>query len=107
MAQVEIQVAGRSYDLTCRDGGEDQLRALARLVDSKAIDVARSMGGLNESRHLLMTAILLADELSEIRSAGAAAPAAMPDDRAAFAIERLAERMEALADRLEPGGDNP
>lgn len=106
MAQVEIQIAGRPYDLTCRDGGEDQLRALARMVDRKAIDVARSMGGLNESRQLLMTAILLADELNDSRQ-GNGAPPPPGDDSAVRAIERLAERIEALADRLEDGGDNP
>ena len=108
MAEVPIDIAGRRYDLYCRDGEEEQLRAIARLVDGKARDAAQSMGGLNEARQLLYAALLLADELHDARlAAGApngAAPAPKPaedDAGMALAIERLAERMESIADRLE------
>ena len=104
MAQVEVQVGGRSYELTCRDGEEDHLRAIARVVDRKCAEASQAMGGINEVRQLLFAALLLADELNDVRAAAAAArfdaPAPSAPDLAP-AIERLAERMESLADRLE------
>ena len=98
MAHVDIQIGGRQYELACRDGEEEHLRSIARMLDRKAADVSQSMGGLNEARHLLLAALLLADELNDVRH-GAPAPA--PDPALANAVERLAERMESLAERLE------
>jgi cell division protein ZapA len=100
MAQVALSVGGRRYELACRDGEEPHLEALARMVDAKAADAARAVGSANEPRQLLLAALLLADELSELR-AGAPDP-----ERAstAGALVALAERIEALAERLENGG---
>lgn len=108
MAQVDIRIGGRQYELACRDGEEEHLRSIARMLDRKAADVSQSMGGLNEARHLLLAALLLADELNDVRTAAAdsrMAPAA-PDPALANAVERLAERMESLADRVEAGVPN-
>ena len=105
MAEVTLDVAGRSYALACRDGEEEHLRTLGRLVDARARDAAKAMGNMTENRHLLVTALLLADSLGEQQktlSAPAPAPP-VPDDGAAEAIERLAERMEKLAATLESG----
>jgi cell division protein ZapA len=97
MAQVSLLVGGRRYELACRDGEEAQLEALGRMVDAKAVEAARAVGGGNEPRQLLMAALLLADELSEVRH-GAPDPARAATERA---LATLAERVEALADRLE------
>jgi cell division protein ZapA len=99
MAQVEIDVGGRSYELTCRDGEEERLRLLSRLVDARAEDVAKAIGKASEARELLLTALLLADELDEAR--GAAASARLLDGQRATAMERCVERLEALVAGLE------
>lgn len=96
MAQVALSIGGRRYDLACRDGEEDRLRALAALVDRKAQDA----GQANEVRQLLMAALLLADELSELREG---LPVST-DTIVAGTIDRLAERIEILAERLEKTG---
>jgi cell division protein ZapA len=102
MAQVTIEVGGRAYDLSCRDGEEERLRLLGRLVDAKAADVARAIGKASEARELLLTALLLADELDEAR--GHSARGRIEDAQRVSAIERCAEKLEMLADRLENPG---
>lgn len=114
MADVTIEVGGRRYDVTCRDGEEDQLRRLARLVDEKAAQARAAVGNATEVRQLLLAALLLADELDELRKAranGAGTGAAighppplspgLPDPALAGALERLAARVESVADHLE------
>jgi cell division protein ZapA len=96
MAEVTIEVGGRRYDVKCRDGEEEQLRALARLVDEKAGRAKAAVGGMNEARQLLLAALLLADEVDDLRRGHAA-----PDPEMADAIEELAQRVETLADHLE------
>ena len=110
MAQVEIEIASRRYTVACRDGEEAHLRSVAAVVDGKARDAASALGNLSESRHLLFASLLLADELKELRSGAAPAPAAPPvaqDGAVADALEQLALRVESLADRLEGEAEAP
>ena len=103
MANIEVDVANRRYDVACRDGEEAHLRALAAIVDKRARDASAAVGGLTETRQLLYAALLLADDLKEVRAgAGLSDPTPPPPDPAvAEALERLAGRLENLADRLE------
>ncbi|WP_106639444.1 cell division protein ZapA [Allosphingosinicella vermicomposti] len=106
MASVEIQIASRKYHIACRDGQEEHFRMVGALVDQKAQEAAAALGTLPEARQLLFAALLLADEIKELR-AGKMPPAppppgrVEPDPAIANALEQLAERMESLAARLE------
>ncbi|WP_340314370.1 cell division protein ZapA [Rhizorhabdus argentea] len=110
MADVEVTVSGRRYKLSCRDGEEDHLRALVRMVDLKAEEITGALGEMTETRTLLLSALLIADELNDLRGAAAVArnepPADVePDPAYAVAIERIAERVERLASQLERPGE--
>ena len=65
-----------------------------------------ALGSLTETRQLLFAALLMADDIKEMRAgAGIPEPPPPPPDPAvAQALERLAARMEALADSLENEG---
>jgi cell division protein ZapA len=109
MADVDVQVTGRRYRLSCRDGEEDHLRALVRMVDSKATELTNALGDMTEARTLLLSALVLADELNDLRGAAAArtgveASPAETDPAYAVAIERIAERVERLAEQIERTG---
>lgn len=94
MADVTLFVGGHSYTVSCRDGEEERLRALARLVDAKVIDAKSSVGDrLGETRELLFAALLLADEVDEARNNAG-------DGGLTERAETLAKRAEALASRL-------
>lgn len=104
MAQVRIEVGGRSYPVACRDGEEARLLMLGRLIETRAADAVRATGAGDEARGLLMAALLLADELDEARSVVAELHAQEVDRVAALA--RCAERIDALAAKLENGGQS-
>jgi cell division protein ZapA len=101
MAEVTIEVGGRRYDVTCRDGEEPQLRRLAMLVDQKAEQARAAVGNVNEPRLLLLAALLLADELNDLRQGNRAPLPPETDSALANAVEELAVRVETLADHLE------
>ncbi|WP_114950815.1 cell division protein ZapA [Sphingosinicella terrae] len=107
MAHVDLDIAGRRYSVACRDGEEAHLRGLAALVDRKAQEATEALGSLTEARQLLFAALLIADELKEVRAgAGLPDPTPPPPDPAvAEALERLAGRLENLAVTLEPGAE--
>ena len=93
---IDLNIAGRSYQVACREGEEDNLRAAARLVDGKSREALAGLGTLSEARQFLFASLLLADQLIDKSPDAAAAVAApSPPDPA------LVERAEALANRLE------
>lgn len=107
MAQMKLEIGGRSFMVTCQDGEESHLTKLAAMVDGKARE-SGDPAGLTESRMLLFTSLLLADELHSAQSANAApAEASAPakpdpmDEQAIAALEKLADRAEQLANSLE------
>lgn len=98
MAEVNLTIAGRSYQVGCRPGEEENLVAAARLVDDKSREALAGLGTLSESRQLLFASLLLADQLLE-KPGGQAAAAVNPT--IATRIVTLVERIESLAASLE------
>ena len=65
MAEVTVDIAGRSYRLGCGEGEEEHLMRLAELLDAEAQKLLRQFGSMSEGRLLLMTSLLVADRLSD------------------------------------------
>ena len=99
---VDLTIAGRTYQVACREGEEENLRAAARLVDGKSREALAGLGTLSEARQFLFASLLLADQLVENRPEAAAPPApATPDPSLILHAERIADRLESLATALE------
>lgn len=105
---VDLSIAGRVYQVACREGEEDNLRHAARLVDGKSREALAGLGTLSEARQFLFASLLLADQLID-KSPGDVMPAvpAGPDPALIMRAESLAERLESLAMTLEQGAANP
>lgn len=106
MGQVTLRVGGFSHPVSCEDGQESHLVGLGAEVDRRIASI-RQMGGAQfpEARLMLLAALLLADELHDLRVAGGVpaatpAPPAEPDPRLAQRIARLAEKVEKIAGEL-------
>ena len=105
---IDLNIAGRTYQVACREGEEESLRAAARLVDGKSREALAGLGTLSEARQFLFASLLLADQLIEKKPEDAAAPPpAPPDPQVRLRVESLAERLESLAMALEKDGANP
>ncbi|MBK8177166.1 MAG: cell division protein ZapA [Rhodospirillales bacterium] len=121
MAQVSLTVNGRRYDVSCDDGQEGHVEHLAAEVDARITRLAASVGAVGDTRLLLLTSLLLADEVGEkhkeiARLRGAREGAGPGSDGLGATIGAadvggahealhqmlggLAERIEALADQL-------
>ena len=115
MGQVAVTINGRSYEVACDDGQEDHLVRLASYIDKKMAELVTSVGQIGDTRLLVMSALLLADELSEAYSelttlrggADEVPDGRMPDspvnETLVTGIETLAQRVEDIAARLEGG----
>ena len=107
-ALVDLTIAGRTYQVACREGEEENLRAAARLVDGKSREALSGLGTLSEARQFLFASLLLADQLiDKSPEAAAAAMPATPDPAWSNKAEALAGRLESLAETLEREAATP
>lgn len=114
MAQsnVTVTINGSDYPMACAPGEEDKVKALGERIDSVASQIAAASGSIGESRLLVMAALILTDQLSELeQKSSSSAPQAETlaseaennakdanrDDHLAEKIEQLAARLEALS----------
>jgi len=102
MSRVDLMIGGRDYAVACAEGEEEHVRQLGRLIEEK---MAALPGGANQSevRAMLFAALLLADEVQELRQKAelAPAPASTPDPALAQRLGSLAARLEQLAGAIE------
>jgi cell division protein ZapA len=101
MALIDLNIAGRTYQVACKDGEEEQLRAAARLVDGKAREALTGMGTMSEARQFLFASLLLADQLMGEQPQAAPPPPPMLDPALVERAEALARRLDSLAEALE------
>ena len=65
MAQLSVTIHGRNYPIVCDDGQEEHVTRLAAYIDKRATEIAETVGQVGDGRLLVMTSLLVADELSE------------------------------------------
>lgn len=122
MPDLEIQIGGRTFNVTCQAGEEHFLRAAAAMLDSEAQPLVASMGRLPEARMLLMAGLMLADKAAATEDENRQLKAKLAEIEGrpvpqrekmevpvvpVQVVETLAEiaaRAEALAARLEEQG---
>ncbi len=72
MGKLSVTIQNRTYRLTCGDGEDARLAQLVDHVREKADQLTAEHGRISEQHLLLMTALLVADELFDAREAGVA-----------------------------------
>jgi cell division protein ZapA len=108
MAQVTLRINGYAYTIGCKDGEERHLEAMGAEV-GRRIDVVRaSAGPSGESRMLVMAALLMADDIFELRNKLQALEDGnadvKADPRLVRKIEKIAKRAEEIAEGLDDPG---
>ncbi|MFC5345962.1 cell division protein ZapA [Brevundimonas staleyi] len=104
MATVTVEINGRPYAVGCADGQEERVRILAKQFDVHVRQVAGDVGHVGDIRLFLMAALVLADELHEVRMNAGPTPAAgsapASDAGVAEALNAVAARIEKIAQSL-------
>jgi cell division protein ZapA len=111
VAKVQIEINDRRYAIGCDEGQEEHVLRLARYFDEHVKRLATSVGQIGDQRLFLMGALIVADEMNDLKvrlDKAEAEIARLTDNRPATgagASSRVlgdaADRLEALAERLE------
>lgn len=118
MPQVNVTIAGKAYRMACGEGEEAHLEGLAQAYDSKIDEMRQAFGEIGDMRLHVMAALMVADEVSELKQRVARAETELAtyqgdagaadrrlndvEDRAAQALVAAAERIEGIARHLVP-----
>lgn len=113
MAEINLTINGRSYGIACDDGQEKRVIELGRYVDDRLREIGRSGAASNDSHLLVLTALIMADELMDLKDRaangkdGVGASVESPlgalqiteEDEAALveAIDLMAARIDSIA----------
>lgn len=122
MGIVNISVYGRNYQVACDDGQEDHLRELGFEVDERVRLLARSAEGAGEHLLLLLSSLMMSDELRDVKHElkrlrgeipGMSRPPEAKQEPAtqlrlmemeaamASTLEEVAQRIERIAEQIE------
>lgn len=80
MGEVAITVNGRAYRFACDAADEPRLKELAAYVASRLDGLKREHGNAGDDRLLLLTALMIADDLWDATSGEAEPEAAAKAD---------------------------
>ena len=101
MAQVDITVNNQNFLIACEDGQEDRLLDLSKIVDDKVGELAAQVGQVGQTRLLVMAALVIADELVDLRENVKLTTGQNNDDKSELTvacIDELSRRIEKIAD---------
>ena len=125
MAEVNISINGRIHEISCDNGQEGRVVDLASYIDQRLQQIARSGAAYNEAHLLVLTALVLADEVFDTReklaaatpeagagkarkdppveaaAAPAAAVSAEEEKALAQLLEKLVKRIDGIAARVQ------
>jgi len=109
MGEVNITISGRNYGISCQDGQEQRVHDLGAYVDQRLKSISQAGAATNESHLLVLTALMLSDEVFDLKeNVGAdtaqleAAQANQNDEEeVAGAINQLADRIDQIAKRIQ------
>ena len=99
MPEVEVSINGRSYRVACEEGEEEHVSRLGEFIDDRVEGLASRIGQVGDARLLVMTSLMIADELAEAYATLSEAGFLSPDDEEPRSA--IAERRETLAARIE------
>lgn len=112
MGEVTLNIHGREYGIACDDGQEERVAHLGHFIDSRLREIAAAGGAANDAHLLVLTALVIADEVHELREQmrymtpanGTPQPervTAEEEHHIVQTIEHLAGRINAVATRLQ------
>jgi cell division protein ZapA len=120
MGHVTVQVNGRKYKMSCEPGAEERVIELAAFIEGLVQEIKGGFRHVQEERIYLMAAIMVADQLFEVRDELQATLAQICNLRAfqasdsattfiqtndvARIVDASSKRLQALEDKLARTG---
>jgi len=90
MSNINVNINGRNFSVACSDGEEARVQELANYVDEKTRIIARSGIGISETQVLMLTCLLLADEVKSGKTSS------INEEEIMNKIEKISSKIEEI-----------
>ena len=67
MPEIEVEIGGRTFEVSCQEGEEHYLKFAAKMLDEEASVLTAQIGRIPEARMLLMAGLMLADKTAAMQ----------------------------------------
>ena len=67
MPEIDIELGGRTFEVSCQEGEEHYLKFAAKMLDEEASVLTAQIGRSPEARMLLMAGLMLADKTAAMQ----------------------------------------
>ena len=120
MGHVTVEVNGRKYRMSCDEGAQGRVADLASFVDSIVQDIKGGYKQVQEDRLYLMAALIVADQLFEVRNelqatlgqicnlrsfqAADSSATYLPTNDVARIVDASSKRLQALEEKIARTG---
>jgi len=104
MADIQISINGRVYNITCDDGQEQRVYDLAAYVDGRLSTIKQASGAQNDAHLLVLTSLIMADELQEALQSDPLSSKASIEEGVYISSEEeevLAQSLDKMASRIQ------
>lgn len=111
MSEVNVTLNGRSYGIACDKGQEQRVLDLAEYVDGRLREIAQAGAASNEAHLLVLTSIIMADEIFDLKdgkaaNGGSSEPLGVriteeAEGEIVGAIDGLASRIDSIAGNIQ------
>lgn len=95
MSEVTLLIGGKHYTLACAPGEENRVKQLGVQINKKLSELGENIAA-SPAQNLVFAALLLADELDEIRSGSGESIANAALEESKRHVEQLKLELEAL-----------
>lgn len=102
MPVVNINIRDTIYPIACDSGQEEKLQVIAHRLDRRVQAIATNLGKAQDVQLLIMTALMMENEISDLKKAAQEHPDVVNADIAVTeTIDAIADYIETLANNLE------
>ena len=114
MAELNININGRDYGISCDDGQEQRVMDLAHYIDEKVKAMISAGAAKTENHALVLASLVIADEHFDILESATSSNAnsgmaghvaqknqAEDEARIAHSISTLADRIDSVAEKMK------
>ena len=109
MPKIKLNIGDRPYEISCNEGDEERVLMLAASLNKKVEIVTRSLGSASESMALVVTALMMEDEIQTLSNGNAPLQPQYSENAInerinrciAEALEPFTQKLESLANSLE------